>query len=617
MMKTKFHPLAPAVAMLLGVAGLSACSSDEVAVDNDNPTFDGRSVKTQFAISLPKSVAKGGRQIADIVQEDGAVSEFRGMESIYLLPFALGSSESVGNNSAPSGSIVALEAIGAYSGSSNPFDQTTANVKVYSNVQINTGVNHLVIYGRAWNGTTSGSTLSSASDKFSYGILTPSAIASASALQYVTFALKPVIDQATSSTKETALLGLMGTVDNIITTKCQEAQLLAVRDQMRTNRAASSAAVLEVMKRVYKEFVDAEGDTEAVKAEKKAVRDALVATSGTQSEYARLTVSNDAVTALPTDCQGYPADLNLPEGAVQMTCTVTEAKATYSAAHKYITGEQKRGNIAPLDKYVFPASLYYTASSALRVADEIKSDEFADKQWNAIVGGDTPLYQASETTVKSTTRSIAVVDPINYAVGRLDVTAKFSAANNVKDAADVDVAVNHDFALTAVLVGGQKAVSWDFAPQTDAAEKTLYDCTMNNAPKVNGTTASGANYTLVLPTTADTPVYVALELTNASESDFQGADGIVPAGGKFYLVGKLDPKAESGVTQPNQQTTINQVFLKDHHTIANFTIKDLKKAYNVIPDLTAPKIELAMSVDLTWQKGLTFDVDLGGGEVTP
>ena len=39
-------------------------------------------------------------------------------------------------------------------------------------------------------------------------------------------------------------------------------------------------------------------------------------------------------------------------------------------------------------------------------------------------------------------------------------------------------------------------------------------------------------------------------------------------------------------------------------------LKDLKKAYNVIPDLTAPQLELGLSVDLTWQQGDTYAVEL-------
>ena len=60
----------------------------------------------------------------------------------------------------------------------------------------------------------------------------------------------------------------------------------------------------------------------------------------------------------------------------------------------------------------------------------------------------------------------------------------------------------------------------------------------------------------------------------------------------------------------NAESQINRVFVQDYTTTANFTIKDLKKAYVTIPDLRASQLQLGLSVDLTWQSGLTFDVDL-------
>ena len=53
-----------------------------------------------------------------------------------------------------------------------------------------------------------------------------------------------------------------------------------------------------------------------------------------------------------------------------------------------------------------------------------------------------------------------------------------------------------------------------------------------------------------------------------------------------------------------------RVFIQDFTTTANFTIKSLKNAYVTIPDLRASKLQLGLSVDLTWQSGLTFNVPI-------
>ena len=123
------------------------------------------------------------------------------------------------------------------------------------------------------------------------------------------------------------------------------------------------------------------------------------------------------------------------------------------------------------------------------------------------------------------------------------------------------------------------------------------------------------NYTMVLPnqlggSNTEQPVSFAIEFKNNSSVEFQGVDGVVPVGGKFYLVGKLDPANQTltGVTSPTNPA----VFMPDYQTTVTAKISTLKNAYNTIPDLRATNMQLGLSVDLTWTAGLTFEVDLGG-----
>ena len=46
------------------------------------------------------------------------------------------------------------------------------------------------------------------------------------------------------------------------------------------------------------------------------------------------------------------------------------------------------------------------------------------------------------------------------------------------------------------------------------------------------------------------------------------------------------------------------------NTIAKFNITNLKSAYNGLPDLRTPSLQLGMSVDLNWEEGHTFDVEI-------
>lgn len=175
--------------------------------------------------------------------------------------------------------------------------------------------------------------------------------------------------------------------------------------------------------------------------------------------------------------------------------------------------------------------------------------------------------------------------------------------------------------MSAVLIGDQRKVDFQFALVSKGDKQyTIYDKELTG---INATTTgSSANNTLALETPADENVNVLLELTNNTGKRFKGKNGYIPAGGKFYLLGTLTPS--NGKINGQASTTLKQVFKQDYVTTANFTIvqntkdastnpnqdKGLGAAYNVIPDLRTPALSIGLSVDLTWQNGLTFDVDL-------
>ena len=71
-------------ALLAGTAMFTACSSDEVIPENVNPTFDGESVKTQFAISIPAAGPKT-KMSPENTQQGGTT--FLGMQNIRLIPY--------------------------------------------------------------------------------------------------------------------------------------------------------------------------------------------------------------------------------------------------------------------------------------------------------------------------------------------------------------------------------------------------------------------------------------------------------------------------------------------------------------------------------------------------
>ncbi|MBQ1816388.1 MAG: hypothetical protein II122_02495, partial [Bacteroidaceae bacterium] len=195
------------------------------------------------------------------------------------------------------------------------------------------------------------------------------------------------------------------------------------------------------------------------------------------------------------------------------------------------------------------------------------------------------------------------------------------------------------FTWKGILIGGQPAQSdWQFLPSSGTTmSRVVYDNVINTRA-ITKTASTTPTYTLVMdnfisgsPIPTQDKVNIALEIVNKGE-DFYGADGLIPAGATFYLVGQIDPAAPTSGTPPidwtkvyNNTTTpyenviahpgygTQRVFIQDFKTMVNFNISEdgLKKAYSSIPDLRSTKLLFGLSVDLTWKTGLSFDIDLG------
>ena len=91
-------------------------------------------------------------------------------------------------------------------------------------------------------------------------------------------------------------------------------------------------------------------------------------------------------------------------------------------------------------------------------------------------------------------------------------------------------------------------------------------------------------------------VPVALEFINNSV-DFKGLNGIVLKGTKFYLVGEIDPEQ----FKEDSRTEIrDRVFTQDYTTTLNIKVTGLEKAYNVVPNLLSPRLEMGIELVPKW-----------------
>ncbi|CDF21383.1 putative uncharacterized protein [Prevotella sp. CAG:617] len=585
MMRNSKHFVLGAATLLLSTAGFTACSSEDTFTGG---SFSGESVKTQFAINVPAVGKSDARMGEDIVQGQNTVV-FRGMSNIRLVPFKLGSdpssvTEPLTGSESLYYNAIELGAIGSSDLTS------TAKYKVYNDVELPIGVNAFLFYGEATDKSDD------ASDKTN-GALVPSystqGLEAGKTLADVHFDLKGILVGDDYKTTQTGLLAILDGIAKTEGWKDATGTLQPYYTSFIGMKAGSANNILLAVQDLYNAVKgDVLTDESGLKAKIATKIEEYFTPSGSSVPY--------TLTYNTTSLAQYPFGIGLPDGAVQVAWNTDRFE--YTSNVDYDGGTTM--NVSGLDKYVYPASLYYWDNTSLKTSTDLESGNYGVKDWSSII---TDLYTEG-WAVTASTQSVALAKAINYAVGRLDVYAAF-AAGEIYDAnpsGQQPVRIPDDgFTLTGVLIGGQKNVGWNFAPlESDGTEKTIYDAAVDaGAAGTEGVTRTSGlkNRTLVLETAgnAGEKVNFALEFTNNSSQAFYGKDGLVPVGGKFYLVGQLSADGSHA-----------KVFEKDHYTKATVTINSLKNAYNCIPDLRSPKLELGLSVDLKWEEGLSQNVTI-------
>lgn len=567
-------------AMLASAVALTGCQGD-----NNAPTQQG--VTTDIAISLPGQVGTSGpNKMPSATVQLGGHTDFtaNGMVGITLVPFA--KSEKVTTSSVRQGENIVLgsiESTQTYTNSAN------GRAKVFTGKSVPLGTSAFLFYGESGKTGTG----------FEKGSLTASLEGQPSAF---TFTLTPIVTNAGAVEGDAACTGLTEFLNKVAQASdgvkewrnyeaADNEGLYQLFQTYATTHVLSSFHVQRMMTDLYK----------ALKPSSDAMSTAIKTIIG-NGTYA--TVDGEGNVTLVAGLQDFPeTKFNIPQGSVSVAYNTTSKLFGSNAAHAY-------GGLDPanLNYYVYPASLWYTSNTRIKTHNTSLLDNYTGAaSWQSILGA----YTYDNSSVSSKTRSIALKDTVQYAVARLDVKVKFKEGTTLID--NDPVATNNSvsnptggYPLTAVLVGGQKNVGFDFTQGTYAGTNTfvytIYDKVMTNTITYDASAYSDPNSTLVLETPANTDEYIALEFTNTSTKDFYGVDGIVPVGGKFYLVGQLSAALAT--------ETENKVFKQDYTTTVRVAIKDLKSAYVTIPDLRAAQLEIGLSVDLHWESGHTYDLEL-------
>ena len=579
--------------LLAGTMGFAACSSDDEVADV-NPSYDGSSVKAQFSINIPANMGKSGRMSAGQAQQNDEA--FLGMRKINLFPLVM--TNTINDVNVAEQKRSTAPTLGDIAGGTSGWDNANIHAKVYKDVQFDLGTNYALFYAEGTHAATENCGL------------TPSYASTGSLISSIGFSLDA--PYTANDEVQTYLVGVLTDIAEELTTHgATYAGLKTLEETFKAKVngeykiiAGSSQNILAMAANLYASCK--RGVTEDATAAA-----GYTAVMNKVKEY--FTVSGEVVNGFKTDATGYktgadnyPNVCKVPDGSVAVQ--FVEASNEFKSATYNMGATYSNWSITEPSTYRKPSSLYYFVQTPVRTRDtEWLNDNLASQSnWNAVVA------QYSGTKVAATTRSMILEKPVQFGVAALE-TNVVASSSTLQDEKGDNKTITGKLNITGIIIGGQKDVDWKFQP-TGSNEYAVYDKNFcyNAAGAatntvLNTTDMTQKNYTLLLETTAGTAVNVAIEFENNME-DFYGKDHMLIAKGtKFYLLAKLNPAADAGVTDNPGKNT---VFLQDYLTKAKFKVTSLKNAYNIIPDLRSPKLEFGLSVDLTWETGMNFEVDM-------
>ena len=605
MKKIKFFSFASAV-LLASAAGMTSCSSDSIEPTGGSGVA-GQVVKTQFVINIPYAGNESGgnarvstRMTADNTQNN---NNFLGLKDIEMFAFDKAPSET--NTTSTRTIRIRTDA----SSSNNDYR------RIYSDIAIPVGTTNMIFYAKATRTKTVASGPANKTN-FEAGSLTnPYRNFTDEAkpnLSELNFNLEAIHKNNDFNDKGQAILERLNTIAKTETSDGQK------WSEIGTEESANNDD--KILHTLYNTFIKLKaGSANSVNSFIKHLK-AAIESQGVTTKMANAIIANCQEVSVD-----FPRGLFLPDGVVRVKFDTTNGFMFETAtAGTTTTGS----NLIDYKTVTYPSELAYFVSSPIKTSTTDKSKVSDLPDYNEWLAG-TENWNGYDEMVKNNTLFVALQNPVQYGVACLKssikcagTTLEDNAKEKIGSESDNTITVDdNSFPVTGILIGGQPAgVKWDFEPastnQPGDFKYTIYDNDMNDgntftAKAVDKTTLP-YNYTLVLDNkdtsgATQSKVNVVIELENKA-ADFYGADGLIPQGSKFYLAGTLDLTA-SGVTKPSG-STVDHVFVKDHTTVANFTIKDLKKAYNCIPDLRTSKINVGLAVDLSWKEGITFDVEL-------
>lgn len=626
----RFQLFSLASAMLLAsAAGFTSCSSDSEDPLAGGSGVAGQVVKTQFYLNIPYAGNDEGgnarvstRMTEHYTQND---KKFLGLDNMEMFSFTGKPGTSDGEMST---STAALKLGTSGNASSKKEDLSGVNVtswrSVYRDIAIPVGTKNIILYAKAprilYNST--GQPINR--DNFAAGYLSNpyEAATGATALSDLKFNLETIYKTSNFETDGAAILTALNAIANTSIEVGEESSKTTIKWSEIKKDSPSDFGTeneREALATRYSKFTSlTAGSANSVKQLITDLKNVIGGKNeATENNLAKEIVKNCTYALNQTlNNVTFPRKQNLPDGVAKVKWE--NGQFAFVEANSVGIGTTNTSNNIDYTKITYPAELAYFVSSPVKTSQEeitAVANLPTYEQWT------NKTYWADyKDEVENRTRFVALQYPLQYGVACLKSTIKCNGTSLEDNAKDGNFGYDNNntisvpaggFNVTGILVGGQpQGVAWNFEPyatNTNDFKYTIYDNHMNSGFAAKSTESS-PNYTLVLDNkdgsgSSQSNVFVTVELQNNSNEAFYGAEGIIPANTKFYLVGEL--KLSGNTTE-----TVDRVFVKDHTTVATFTITSLKNAYNHIPDMRTSKINVGLAVNLEWQEGITFDVKL-------
>ena len=599
------------IALMAMLAVLMGCADREEpeTVVADSP------VAVSLAFSMPDLSSAKTRMADSVVQTSS--DHFRGLKDVRIIPFRV-----TGTIQADHVPFV-FDAFGSDERgrvAGKPSELTPAAYYYYPNCAFWSGTASVLFYARGANSIQVAGETIPAGNKAYYGSTTTTYVDANSPAQ-IRFSPEQISLSTTASKRAKALADYMTAIANTSgwamtdDPKLKALYMDFIHQDENGNYAViagSSACVRAFVEELYKEV--ALRETAAADALVTAIRNSIK-TAADVDANGHVTLTTWAGTPL-TD---YPAHIGLPDGSAAMqwngSAFMPQTQTTVETA------------IMSLDRFAYPAELCYYGNSTIKTSsDEVEGSVYQRATtWNDVLG-----HYKLGTVVTSATKSAAMVSPVQYGVARLSVRLKKIIVTPFLDANNEIVSFDDTYyPLTAVIVGGQYPVGFDFRPETiqpwpegeeesDAMTDQMlfaYDTQVKTKKAVGSDDYDyyclsnkgdeGCTNTLVLQTYEHKNVRIVLEFENRSGKKFKGFDGIVYPGTKFYLIGEVNPTTADNKNDESK----NRVFTQDYTTTFDVIVENFKSAYNVMPDLLAPRMEIDVKV-ANWETVRPTTVEL-------